>query len=96
MLGRLNALMQGAAPVVDDFAYRLSQQPRHAIGTADPGMVAQPYADPGYAMPNADIANLNQAPGQEVSGWLPASAQPDVNQGLINQLMHLLYSRAYR
>ena len=30
--------------------------------------------DPGYAMPNVDIGNLNQSPGQVVTGWLPANA----------------------
>lgn len=37
-------------------------------------MVVQPYADPGYGMPNAMVGNLNQSPGQEVGGWLRANA----------------------
>jgi hypothetical protein len=44
-----------------------------ATGTADPNMVAQPYANPGYAMPNADVGNLNQSPNQVVPGYLPAA-----------------------
>jgi hypothetical protein len=45
---------------------------------ADQGMVAQPYADPGYGMPNAYVGNLNQAPGMAVGGYLPVNAlQPD-------------------
>ena len=75
----------------DDFTARLSQQIRRAIGSADRGMVVQPYADPGYAMPNVDVGNLNQMPGQEVSGWLPSAAQ---GSGLLNlsdeQLANLL------
>jgi hypothetical protein len=47
--------------------------------SADPNMVAQPYADPGYAMPNAFVGNLNQAPGQEVGGALPASLLDYIN-----------------
>jgi hypothetical protein len=43
-----------------------------AVGNADPRMVAQPGADPGYAMPNVAPGNLNQAPGQAVGGTLPA------------------------
>src|SRR4029077_4095281 len=62
-------------PLADDFTTRLSQQPRHAIGNANPGMVAQPYADPGYGMPVPDMGNLNQAPGLEIPGTLPASYQ---------------------
>ena len=45
-----------------------------AYGNADPGMVVQPYADPGYAMTNVPQGNLNQAPGQEIGGYLPAAA----------------------
>ena len=41
--------------------------------SADPGMVVQPYADPGYGMPNPYIGNLNQAPGVAVGGYLQAS-----------------------
>lgn len=74
VLGRLNSLLAAAPAPVNDFTYRLSQMPRHAIGNADPNMVATPYADPGNAMPNVDQGNLNQAPGQEVNGLLPASS----------------------
>jgi hypothetical protein len=42
--------------------------------SADPGMIAQPYADPGYGMPNAYVGNLNQAPGLVVGGALRANA----------------------
>ena len=41
---------------------------------ADQGMVAQPYADPGYGMPNAFVGNLNQSPGMNVGGYLPVNA----------------------
>jgi hypothetical protein len=57
----------------DDFTTRLRR--RHGVASADPGMVAQPPVDPGYAMPNVDLGNLNQMPGQDVSGWLPTSDQ---------------------
>ena len=36
-------------------------------------MVAAPPVDPGYAMPNVDMGNLNQSPNQTVTGWLPAN-----------------------
>lgn len=49
------------------------------MASADPGMVAQPYADPGYSMPNVDYGNLNQSPGQSVGGWLPVNALQAVN-----------------
>lgn len=55
----------------DDFTARLPPgSPR-----GDPGMVVQPYTDPGYGMPNAFVGNLNQAPGQVVGGALPVNAQ---------------------
>jgi hypothetical protein len=44
-----------------------------AAGSADPNMVAQPYANPGYAMPSVDQGNLNQSPNQQVLGYLPAA-----------------------
>jgi len=57
-----------------DFTGRLPP----AVGSADPRMIVQPPIDPGYAMPNANIGNLNQMPGVEVSGALRAQAQqPD-------------------
>ena len=86
MLGRLNPLMPGAAPAINDFTSRLPP----ATASADPNMVASPYADPGYAMPNVDLGNLNQAPGQEVSGWLPASAQMNP---LLLRYLYLLSQR---
>jgi hypothetical protein len=58
----------------DDFAGRLGNIRPGSI-SADPGMVVQPPVDPGYAMPNAHVGNLNQTPGQAVGGWLPAAAQ---------------------
>lgn len=48
---------------------------------ADPGMVAQPYADPGYAMPNAFVGNLNQAPGQTIGGTLRAGGMYPTDMG---------------
>jgi hypothetical protein len=36
-------------------------------------MAVQPYADPGYGMPNPYIGNLNQSPGQVVGGYLLAN-----------------------
>jgi hypothetical protein len=57
-------------PQFRDFTARL---PPGSPG-ADSGMVTRPYADPGYGMPNAFVGNLNQAPGQEVGGWLRANA----------------------
>ena len=47
--------------------------------SADPAMVATPSVDPGYAMPNAFVGNLNQAPGQVVGGTLPASLLDYIN-----------------
>ena len=41
--------------------------------SADQGMAVQPYADPGYAMPNPYIGNLNQSPGMAVGGYLQTS-----------------------
>jgi hypothetical protein len=55
---------------------------------ADPRMVVQPSNDPGYAMPNADMGNLNQMPGVEVSGWLPANMSP--NDPAYEQWLRLL------
>lgn len=46
---------------------------------ADQGMVAQPYADPGYSMPNAFVGNLNQSLGQTVGGYLPVNALQPAN-----------------
>ena len=54
---------------------RTLREQRPSYGTADPRMTVQPYADPGNAMPNADMGNLNQSPGLVVPGTLPASAQ---------------------
>ena len=51
---------------------RMQSTMRPVDETSDPGMVAQPLADPGYAMPNPPIENLNSMEGVEVSGWLPA------------------------
>ena len=52
---------------------------------ADTGMVVQPYADPGYGMPNAYVGNLNQSPGVAVGGYLPVSgtANPMFQPGII-------------
>ena len=58
--------------------------------SADQGMAVQPYADPGYGMPNAYVGNLNQSPGQTVGGYLPTSA--GVN-ALSPQLLMLLRQR---
>ena len=46
-----------------------------AQSNADPGMVVQPYVDPGYRMPNTGEQNLPQNVGNEVYGWLPSTAQ---------------------
>ena len=54
-----------------DFTSRLPA----ADPNVDQSMVVQPYADPGYGMPNASEGNLNQSPGQTVGGYLPASAR---------------------
>jgi hypothetical protein len=45
-----------------DFAGRLKRPEMRgpAYSTADPGMVVQPYADPGNALPNIDKPNLVQ------------------------------------
>jgi hypothetical protein len=69
-----NTRPQGA----QDFTGRLPP----AVSNADPGMVVQPGADPGYRMPNALEGNLNQSPGQIVGGWLPAggAASPSPRQ----------------
>lgn len=56
-------------PAPNDFTSRL---PR-VNANADPGMVAQPYVDPGFGLHNTPVGNLNQSPGQTVSGYLPAS-----------------------
>ncbi len=53
----------------DDFTGRLPP----AVARADPRMIRQPSSDPGYAMPNPDVGNLNQRPGIEVSGTLGAA-----------------------
>jgi len=58
-------------PLPNTFVNRLP----HGIDAADPGMVAPPVADPGYAMPNADMSNLNQSLGYPVQGTLPAGYQ---------------------
>jgi hypothetical protein len=50
---------------------------RPGQANADPSMVASPYANGGDAMPNADLGNLNQMPGQVVSGWLQAGLAPE-------------------
>jgi len=65
----------GAALDPDEVRWldRIDRPGRTAQSGADPGMVAQPYVDPGYAMTNVDQGNLNQMPDQEVDGWLPAS-----------------------
>jgi hypothetical protein len=68
--------------VTDDFTHRLGAARRHGVASADPGMVAQPPVDPGYAMPNADVGNLNQSPGQDVTGTLPAAYQQQLLQAL--------------
>jgi hypothetical protein len=68
MAARLNPLFRPAQPT--DFAGRLRQPEMRgpAYGNADPGMVVQPYADPGYALPNVDKPNLVQPEqqGQEL------------------------------
>jgi hypothetical protein len=65
----ISGLLGSAVSSAPDWTDRLPP----AVGTADPGMVVQPYADPGYAMPNADVGNLNQSPNQEVLGYLQAA-----------------------
>jgi hypothetical protein len=47
--------------------------------SADTGMVVQPYADPGYGMPNAFVGNLNQAPGLAVGGALRANVLQSID-----------------
>jgi hypothetical protein len=64
-----------------DWRGRLKDMRGQAYGDADPRMVVQPYADPGYRMPNTGEGNLNQSPGQEIGGWLPAGG------GARNELM---------
>jgi hypothetical protein len=71
-------------PMVGDFTSRL-QTMRPAVDNADPRMVVKPYADPGYAMPNPNLGNLNQAPGQEVGGTLPANLPEDERQRRLRQ-----------
>ena len=75
MLGPVNRLMAGyaSADPNGDWTARLGVN-RGGQPAADPAMVVQPTNDPGYAMPNVDIGNLNQSPGQVVTGWLPANA----------------------
>ena len=53
---------------------------------ADQGMVAQPYADPGYGMPNAFVGNLNQMPGMAVGGYLPVNALQSIDPNSGNPL----------
>jgi len=67
----LNRLMAPLLTPQGDFTSRLPP----AQSTADPNMVAQPQVDPGYGLHNTPLGNLNQAPGQEVGGWLPAGVQ---------------------
>jgi hypothetical protein len=71
-MAKLNALMVQQQPEPRDFAARLETMRGRGVAGADPGMVVQPPVDPGYAMPNAFEGNLNQSPGLEVGGWLPA------------------------
>ena len=68
--------------LTDDWTTRLGHQPRRGREYADPGMVAQPGADPGYGMPNAYVGNLNQAPGIATQGWLPASQDEQLLRAL--------------
>lgn len=78
MAGRLNPLFRPARPT--DFTGRLSQPEMRgpAYGNADPGMVVQPYADPG-AMPNANDPGgvVNQMPGAWDQGWRPTAGGAD-------------------
>ena len=57
---------------------------------ADTGMVVQPYADPGYGMPNAFVGNLNQSPGLVVGGVLRANALQGVDPSSDNPLSQAL------
>jgi len=85
-----SGLLGPVAP--DSFTSRLSLG-RHGIANADPGMVAQPYADPGYAMPNADVGNLNQAPGQDVTGTLPAAYSPGSGINALSPQLLMLFQQ---
>ena len=84
-------LLGSAVSDDSDFTHRL-QTMRPATEGADPRMVAQPPIDPGYAMPNVDLGNLNQMPGQDVSGWLPSSLTDDEKQQLLRRALQTLSS----
>jgi hypothetical protein len=68
-----------------DFTGRLAQTLRPAIGSADPGMVVPPFADPGYGMPNPPVENLGQGPA---TGWVPTAGGISPQ---MNSLLQLLY-----
>ena len=73
----VGGLLGSAVGPPNDWTARLGQQPHHARGNVDPGMVAQPNVDPGYGLHNTPLGNLNQSPGLEVGGWLPAGMTQD-------------------
>ena len=91
MAVRVNPLFAMLAPPPRDFTDRLPA----GVYNADERMVVQPYADPGYAMPNASEGNLNQSPGQVVGGYLPAGGADPRTAWVQQWLNRLLYPKAY-
>jgi hypothetical protein len=81
----------------DTFTTRLGVPAgRRGVSNADPGMVVQPYVDPGYAMPNADEGNLNQSMQArlEVGGVQPVAFSPGPGVNAFSpQLLMLLQQR---
>jgi hypothetical protein len=71
MVTRYKGLLGDA---VDDWITRLPTRPdRPWQPDVDHPMIVQPTVDPGYAMPNAPMENLNSMPGAEVQGALPVN-----------------------
>jgi len=69
----------------DTFTTRMGRL-RRGITDADPGMVAQPPVDPGYAMPNPNVNDLYQEPQWEPRSWVPVD---DKQQQLLRALQVL-------
>lgn len=66
-----NRLFRPPGPPAD-FTERLERMPRHAIGSADPGMVVQPPGGANYTLrDDLQQPELNQD-NTWASGWLPA------------------------
>ena len=74
-------------PPPEDWRARLKEMRGQAYSTADQGMVAQPYADPGNAMPFVQAPSQPQQNQQEVLGWLPAGGQNALTHPLLLELL---------